>query len=329
MKKPFSAIIVLLLCGGLQAAKNPPDWLTDPYSQHDPDNYICGIGTGPGLEEAKGQAMADISRYFEIQVTAVLQNNESEATESVKGRSSTTRTSQLNSQVKVASDVNLESVVLAESWTNPKTKQVSVLITLDKLKLRGKYRDRIAASEETLAKYLTTPGDPFKRYGALLKAEKLIPELEADCNFYNALLSSGAMRVSPSQNSASIISLQSAVRQSIVVQVKTSGDPGGNLETALKTAIQKLGFNYGDNTDLVMHVSVTPIETRKLGKQTFVTFEGELSLLRGDEHIYVLKESTKQGDIDENSAAARSLKAITNTLANRFSTGILEYIEGL
>ncbi|HPN41309.1 MAG TPA: LPP20 family lipoprotein [Candidatus Cloacimonadota bacterium] len=324
----LSILIAGCLLSGLAAEAKRPVWLSNPYQLFPEDEYICGTGGGADLEAAKIQALGDISRYFESQVTAYVQTTETESSQSVNGQSTTTLGSDYQAQVKVFSDVQLEYAVLADSWTDPETKLVYVLMTIEKLKLRAKYLERVNSSEQAIGQHLKVQGNPFQRYSALLKATRLMPDLLRDCNFYNTLISSGAPRLQASLSEASLQALIAEARAAIVFDISVPDDPQGSIATTLQTAIQKMGFGFGPSA-LKMDVRMAPTENKQLGKQYFVGYEAVLTLSHEGTQIFVTKESSKQGDVDEGSARNRTLKALSSGLANKFTRELNNYIEGL
>jgi len=321
-------LLAICLASGLAAEAKRPIWLSNPYQLFPEDEYICGTGGGVDLESAKTQAMADISRYFESRVTASVQTTETEASQSVNGRDNTSLSSSYEAQVKVFSEVKLEFAVQADSWTDPETKLIYVLMTIEKSKLRAKYQERIITAEQAIGQYLKAQGNPFQRYSALLKATRLLPDLIRDCGFYTTLLSSGAPRLTASVTEESLQVMIAEARAAIVFEINVIDDAGDNLVVTLQVSIQKLGFGYGPS-DLKLVVSLAPTEVKQLGKQVFVGYEAILTLSFEGTQIFITKENTKQGDVDENAARARTLKALAGNLANKFTRELNKYIESL
>ena len=318
MKNLFIILLSCILLTTVLNASQAPIWMQNPYKIYDQTKYICGVGSATDIENAKMQALADISRYFEAQVSSSTLTQESETTKVKNNRADTQTLSSYEAQVKVFSDVKLEFAILDDSWQDPDTKLIWVLMLLDKDKLRPKYRERIAANETALQNYLSNDGNPFAKVAALSKAEKLLSELEHDCNFYNALADNLSFLVRPSISSSELESLISEAKAAVKFKIVINDDLKDDFLPKIQSSIQKMGFTQSDISDLELKLNVSAGEVKNLGKQVFVSYDAELYITLASETIFMVKDSSKQGDLDQLSAKNRSLKALANSLAKKF-----------
>ncbi|MCX5781281.1 MAG: LPP20 family lipoprotein, partial [Elusimicrobia bacterium] len=120
----------------LMAQDKGPEWLSGESKKYPKKDYFVGVGIGHGLDSAKADAAAAITKVFgaTVQQTSVDVNTE----KTTKKGSKLLRTSEVSTETetKVTSSEKIEGIEIAETWLNEKTKNYYALAVLNKTKMR-------------------------------------------------------------------------------------------------------------------------------------------------------------------------------------------------
>lgn len=157
MKMKHSALALfaftLSLLSGCGTTPNPPtpDWVGGDSAKYNSPQYLIGRGQAATQEEAKDRARADLSKIFQVAVTAESEDVQKFKTtpagpgqyESEASRRITTRTKQI-----------IRGIQIAELWQDPATKTYHALAILPRLQTAASLRQQISQLDEATGNYI-------------------------------------------------------------------------------------------------------------------------------------------------------------------------------
>jgi len=136
MKKFFlgSCGLVLFLIG--IGFAGPPKWLSNGYDKKYPaEKYLCGVGVGKTLEEARASARAEISRIFRTRIVQAESNKQSET--NIAGRKNIAETrSETAVQTYQTTAMVLEGIEIADTYFDKKQKNYYARAVLNRQNAR-------------------------------------------------------------------------------------------------------------------------------------------------------------------------------------------------
>lgn len=304
-----------------------PGWVSNPQSEYPAEAYLSGIGIGATTSIAEKKALASLAQYFETSVTATSTSNEQERSVTKDNLSKSELQSSFASQIETFSSAKIQFAEVVQTWQNPSSKNYYVLMVIDKNKASEIYQSKIMDFEKILTLYNSETDNPLLRYAQLRKAAIASRESESYYYYYNALAPAKLPRITAEFSTGEIEALRNAAGQAISFDLMVKGDSVDIVLNAMQEMLRKQGFSYAPEAALCMHISIIPSAGKVMGKQIFAGYAATMKLYFQDKHVFSLTDQVQQGDTTLPFAQARAIKALSNSLCQKFKKEFNKYLE--
>lgn len=117
----FSLLSLLLGCASINVAPMP-EWVLNYQKEFPGSTYIAQKGTGKTADNAKSEAAASLSYYFDTTVNANRESNYRSFETTENGKYSTKSERETKREIKVTTDTALRAVEYTEPWYSKKDK---------------------------------------------------------------------------------------------------------------------------------------------------------------------------------------------------------------
>lgn len=177
MRKIF--LLVVLLFSTVFVFARKPEWLTNGYDRkYSPDKYLCGVGVGQTLDEARTNARAEISRIFRTTIAQTATNIQKET-------SSTSQKTETAIQTSVRTDEAtfsvLEGIEITDTYFDKKQKTYYARASLNRQNAKKMIVQRMQEIDEEISKNFSASektASTLEKISLLQKVLKLQKEQE-------------------------------------------------------------------------------------------------------------------------------------------------------
>lgn len=330
MKLSAFAIFTLMLsllpgCASRQPAQ--PDWIAGDSANYKSSQYLIGRGQAATQEEAKDRARADLSKIFQVAVTADSEDVQKFKTspagpgeyESQASRHITTHTDQI-----------IHGIQIAELWQDPATKNYHALAVLPRLQTASGLRQQISQLDEATGNHIEQSrknSDLFLKIAAANNA--LGTQQERDTLQKSLQVVDITGRGLESQwNSAKLQSDLDELLKRVRIASQVTADSTPGLAEVVAGALAKAGFmiETGQNPDFVLQARM---ELADLGfKEGWYWQRGVLEVTLSETATSRVRGTrrwtVKSNAPDKESAAKRALNQADAVLKQELRTAIID-----
>jgi hypothetical protein len=213
-----------------------------------PDAYLTAEGLGSTEGEARNQARAELSRIFEARVYSEARDRISAVVESSEDATTETTRQQIESRVRVVSDVKLVGVEVGEAW--PQGGLYHALAMLDRRKARDSWASEVEDIDQKITSLLGTLGSlrgRLLKYRALRAAADLWVQREVLVSRLRVL---GFYSGPPSgYDVAEVFRKTAEIKSSMPVYIEVVGEHAHALKGPLLKALGLAGYVMAEKPD--------------------------------------------------------------------------------
>jgi LPP20 lipoprotein len=262
MKMKLSAFAIFtcvfsLLSGCASQHPTQPDWIAGDSASYKSAQYLIGRGQASAQEEAKDRARADLSKIFQVAVTA-------DSEDVQKFKSSPTGAGEYENQASRHISTHTEQIIrgiqIAELWQDPATKNYHALAVLPRLQTAASLRQQISQLDDATGNDID---QSRKNSDLFLKIAAASQALEAQ-------LERGALQktlqvvditgrgVESQWNSAKLYSDLNELLKRVRIASQIAFDSAPGLADVVGGALAKAGFmiETGQNPDFVLQAKM-------------------------------------------------------------------------
>ena len=248
MKKHTANLGCLLLaaalagCAGAPRGEAMPEWVTNHRTVYPDTEYLAQRGSGKSAEAAQTDAMSQIARYFQTNVSA----NLSTTMQSITSGASVDERTTVVDDVRVSSEVSLFALEHTEPYYLKKEKKWYCVAYMNRATAWKQYKPQIDGALKTfLGQYenAAAEGDPFTRISRCKTAwdagGTLLEKLE-----YGRIISpkDEAAYSAERDKVAQIPVIAETAKKECTVFIDAPGDYNRTIEQAVSTALSKCGL---------------------------------------------------------------------------------------
>ena len=142
--------LVLLLSACASPPPSRPDWIAGDSASYKSAQYLLGRGQAATPEEAQDRARADLSKIFQVAVSA-----DSEDVQKFKsGAAGGEYESQATRRISTRTEQIIRGIQIAQLWQDPDTRNHHALAVLPRLQTAAALRQQIAQLDEATGKQI-------------------------------------------------------------------------------------------------------------------------------------------------------------------------------
>ncbi len=245
------AIAVLLagcaVKGGAPEQGAQPDWVMGISAQYPKGVYLCGVGEGDTLTDAKSRARAEVAKIFNVAVQETSIENASFSSSSFGDDGETTESLTIDREIRTSTQQVLAGVELPEVWQDPVTHRYYALAVLPRLKTAASLRSEVDQLDAATAAQIEQAHATDSLFRKIRFAERAL-ELQAK----RRVLARQLKVVSPvGQVTDTPWSLEKlrADRDALIARVsikpRADGDFADELQRALANVLAAQGYDVG------------------------------------------------------------------------------------
>ena len=330
MKRSAFAIFTLMLSlmSGC-ASKKPvsPDWIAGDSDNYKSAQYLIGRGQAATQEEAKDRARADLSKIFQVAVTA-------DSEDVQKFKTSPTGSGEYDGHASRHITTHTEQIIrgiqIAELWQEPVTKSYHALAVLPRLQAASSLRQQINQLDEATGNHIEQSrknSDLFLKIAAASHALESHQERDALQKSLQVVDITG--RGLESQwNSAKLKSDLDELLKRVRIASTVASDSTAGLAEVVAGALAKAGFmiETEQHPDFVLQARMELADLGfkegwywQRGVLEIALSESATSRIRGTRR-WIIKSNAP----DKESAVKRALNQADTVLKQELQTAIID-----
>ncbi|MDY0326423.1 MAG: LPP20 family lipoprotein [Candidatus Cloacimonadaceae bacterium] len=324
--------LLVLVCLGLTAKKKAtaqavqPEWISNPYAQYSMDLYLCGVGVARDYSQAQKEAARAIAEFFETEVRAVSKTEESAYESSSSRISSSSLSNSFSSQIQTKTEARLTLSQVVETWQDAISKNIYVLMVVDKGRARAHYAQEIEDSETAIEQYLSKEGSALGRFASIFKAIENLQKTGNAYAYHNALARFSVEYLRPQYSLPILQEMQTKAASEIPFQIAASGDKTGSLTASMQKVLQELGLPYTDSSEYSIQIKLVSAEPEQMLKQYFQPCSLTITMLKDDTTFFTFRDQTKQGGNNLQESESRNIKVLSSSIQQKFPQELLSYL---
>ena len=317
MKKSLILPLLFFTAFSLFAKNDVPEWKTNLNSVYPDSKYIARNGYGSSPDDAKIQALADISNYFNTTVTSSVNTTLS----SVSSETGQSETRSLLSEASIKSNVNLFGVEYTEPYYSKKEKLYYCAAFIEREKAWTQYKPNVEQKKNITYGFYNKAQDSDPLSGCKYYAKAW----ESSKDFFEAV--EFARILTPAKAKAydsdcavftQIPSLMLNAKQQCSMTINVEGDFGNQFTQSLIKVFSGLGFSISKKAENASYTVKAKIDNNAVNSGEIVAIYPtlELSLLsKNGTPIYSYSaEYEKQAAYSLETAQNRGYKKYTAIL---------------
>lgn len=257
-KKIIFYFFILLVAGNFLFAKSKkePNWFKNSKNVFPKSEYISQLGSGKTEEEAKTDALEQLSQYFKTTVNS----NLSTSIKAFSTENSSQKSSSIINNVEIKSEVDFFGVQFTESYYLKKEKKYYIVVYIKRADAWNQYKPKIEAQKTEFYEFYNkaqNESDSFFKIGFLRNAENSSIEFLKKLEYARILSPKEEEKYSVDRKTISKIpSLIEQEKKNITIFVFISGDYANIIENAVKKSFEKNGFLVSKNAKYKANVKV-------------------------------------------------------------------------
>jgi hypothetical protein len=325
------ATLLLALAGCASTDKSgQPDWVAGDSAKYKNEQYLTGRGQGPSQDQARDQARADLSKIFQVAVSASSEDVQQFKTgkeggqyEGSASRIVSTRTEQVVSGIQIA-----------EVWQDPASHAFHALAVLPRLQTAATLRQQISQLDEATGNYITqsrNSSDLLLKVAAASHALQSQQERDALQKSLQIVDITGR-GVAAQWNAARLKADLEVLLKRVHISVRMTEDSSPGAEEIVSGALAYAGFlpEKGTQSDFVLqaHMNLNEVSAREgwywqRGTVEVTLTEAASGRVRGSK-----RWSIKASATDSATAVKRALGQADTLLKNELGPAIIGMATG-
>lgn len=268
-----------------------PQWISDKKTVFPDSKYLAQIGTGLTSKEAQNNSIAELASYFNTNVKSLIQselytyNNSDDALK-------TERT--VNSSVITSTDLELFALETTEPYFLERDNKWYCCAFINRETAWNQYEPLVRDYKNTfldLFNLAASQKEPLEKIKAYHIAEKASENFVA--GLYRASMFSKELTEKAFGNdrrlAATIPALIQKEKNNCVIYVKTTGDFGAVVSSALNSIFFQLGFTVSDNQEKSWYTADTVINYNEIVQDELLVYypSVKLSVKSNEKTVYI------------------------------------------
>ncbi len=272
-----------------------PQWVTDKKGAFPDSEYLAQLGTGTTAKDAENNSIAELAAYFNTNVKSLIQGETSSYSIQTGDTVTPARVERtVKSSVVTSTDLELFALETAEPYYLEREGKWYCCAYINRKTAWNQYEPLVRDQKNTfyslfnLAASQTEPLEKIKSYSrAELASEDFIACL------YRASMFSKEMTDSAFGNDrklvASIPALIQKEKNNCVLCVKTNGDFGAVVSSALNSIFSGMGFTVSDNEAKSYYIVESVINYNEIVQDELIVYypSVKINVKSRDKTLYV------------------------------------------
>ncbi|MCH8568354.1 MAG: LPP20 family lipoprotein [Balneolales bacterium] len=332
MKKSVAILLCLagaffLLSCGSSSSTRAPLWLTSPGEVYAESRYLTAIGSGPSLQQAQNSAYGNLARIFRADVqanqTMVDDFLETMSNEDVNLE----RITSLISTTRIESNLEVLNVQTYETYFDGETHYV--LAGFERLRTSTIYSREMANNEmviDNLRSRANSEQSIIKKLG-LLRSAKLISDVNVNLSQQRDHILNRSVPFNPEVETRIEIETEiEQLKRQATVRIRNSERLPNELNSALRSVFQGLGFTMGDSVTNPLLEIIPNFEKQpaNIGRDDAYFIAWNLSIDIIDNQTRTdfrqFSHSSRSGAISADQADRRTTRDAKETIEKQFKT---------
>lgn len=312
LKKYFITIIFIFLIFPIIAV----DYLNNPA-------YIAQRGFGESEQIAKQNALAEISKFFQMSISV-------EANEKTKVTDAGSR-SELSENIFVNSQTELFAVHYTKAKYNKKQKLYELTAYIDREEAWQIYKPKLESDVQSFENFYSDSENQTEiilKISELLKAIKIAKENELEKKLDFALFLYPKSDELYSRTRTHFLDSESLVKKlcrECFIKIECESDQDERIQKTVAETFSKIGIGTKNNADYICRIYVTENENH-LSAGFFFTPGFTLEILKNGNVIFSSSGQIKRiGAKDESIARQRAYSVLANSISEIISSKFLFY----
>ncbi|MBI5664365.1 MAG: LPP20 family lipoprotein [Nitrospirae bacterium] len=319
----FTCLAVLVLITG--CIKDRPT--TQPVPDYPDSVYFKAEGTGKSEPEARGQALAEMSRIFESEVFS---NTYDRAVEIIDSTGNGASRGNMESYIRVVSSVKLEGARIGRTWFDNERGTYRALAVLDRHQAGENWQGEIKDIDNKIeGEYmaLDAGNSKFMKLQSLMKILDLWVERESRVSRLRVI---GLNYTSVgSYDIKRAFYMVPQIKADLLVFLKITGEHANEMEGILSAALNKAGFKLSDERNkadvlITGNIEAGPVDLKKPGwefaraRLSLTIMDAVTGSIAGE-----LSENERAGQLTYPEAVHKAVNKIAETASDK----LLEYFQ--
>lgn len=225
-----------------------PQWMSGEPDMYPNFQYLSATGSASNAEQAKGRALSNLAKVFEVQIREVSTTSQDTKSHRQDGIETVESSARIASTVNLKTDKMVQGARIAEQWQSSEDLSYYALAVLDRTQAGNNIRGEMNRLDEETQHALDQQkqrSDPLLRISDLHKANAMQEDRQTLQKTLKIIDLNGTGL--PAQwNLAELDEqLQHALR-SLPLHTAVKMDDIGGLQNVLQGAASKAGFNVGN-----------------------------------------------------------------------------------
>ncbi|WP_143247557.1 LPP20 family lipoprotein [Agaribacterium haliotis] len=246
MKQLAYGLMLVLICACASSGKQP-EWVMQPKTLYDEQQYLSAVGQGDNIDQANTRAQANLAKMFSVSIYE--KQIDASSFNSDSGQTSTDVSRHINSEARM----QLEGAKIVEHYQS-EAGQVYALVVLDKSIAARNFREDIRQADTQIDERLKyASGDApnvFSALSALKEAHGLALKRE---NLNRNLIVVADRGIATSTSSADIETLFRNAMSSLKFSLSANSD---ELKSQLSASASDLGLAIVSESPLQISASL-------------------------------------------------------------------------
>jgi hypothetical protein len=308
------------------SAQNKPAWVGDPSAVYPERLYVSAVGEGAGRQTAESNALGSLAAFFRRSVTSRVSIIDSET--QVKGQS-VSSSSMSQSVEAIAALDKLIGAEIKAAWNDTGNGLWYAVAVMDKAKCQGLYAAELDKTAREITSLVDLSGGiTFEMIARCKKARGLIGEAD----LYALVLTQldGPDRQGEIAQFVSQIDAVLNEAQAIPVDVRVTGDAGGQIRAAFAGIFTAEGFQTGNrNSRYALEVTlVTTPAPKTVYYNTRYTLNAVLKDTETDAELFTYNVVNRESHpASQEDADSRVFIVVQRKIAAEFPGVLREYLD--
>ena len=308
----FSIIILFNSCTSKPKKETvfipEPEWITNKKEIFPDSQYLAQLGTGTTAAEAKNNAIAQLASYFNTTVKSLIEG-ETYTYNTTNDPGKVDRT--VKSSVVTYTDLNLFALETEEPYFLSRENKWYCCAHINRKDAWNQYEPLVRDNKNSfysifeLAKETKEPLERIKIYSQTETASEIFL-----ASLYRAtMLSKKLTDEAFAQDRAVIASIPGLVQKeknNCVMCVKTQGDFGGTISSAVNQVFSQIGFTTSDNEEKSYYIVETVVDYNEVKENDlFVYFPSVKLIVKSQQKTLYVYENKLDRVLSYNESKAK------------------------
>ena len=261
MKRTLGVVVCTMLAAALFAKDAPmPEWVMNHRSVYPDGEFLAQRGSGKSAEAAQTDAMSQLARYFQTNVSA----NLSTTMQSIASGTSVNEQTTVVDDVRVTSEVSLFALEHTEPYYYKKEKKWHCVAYIKRTSAWEHYRPQIELVKNTFLGHYDSAAaerDPFMRIARCKTAWDASGALLEKLEYGRIISPKDEATYREERNKvARLPVMMEAAKKECTMFVNVPGDHNRVLTQAVSTALAKCGFTVAKTTAGAIYTASVEID---------------------------------------------------------------------